>query len=234
MTQTTGKIIDLPELRDKERVFADRAYAGRILAGMLKEYQNTSALIMAVPAGGVPVALSMAQQLNLAVSVAVVSKITLPWNTEVGYGAVAFDGTVRLNESLLPGLGLTREQIDDGIAATRQKVQRRVERFSRKLPFPDVKNKTVFLVDDGLASGFTMLTAVEALKKAGAGSLNIATPTAHLESLQRLSEQVDAIYCANTRKGFFFAVADAYKRWSDVSEEELFEMIKNEEGKKKK
>jgi predicted phosphoribosyltransferase len=70
-----------------------------------------------------------------------------------------------------------------------------------------------------------MLTAVEAMKKAEVGSLNIATPTAHLESLQRVSDQVDTIYCANIRKGFFFAVADAYKRWSDVREEELFEMI---------
>jgi predicted phosphoribosyltransferase len=225
MAQLPGTIIDLPELRNKQGVFADRPDAGRVLADMLTAYKNSPALIMAIPAGGVPVALGMAQPLNLAVAVAVVSKITLPWNTESGYGAVAFDGTVRLNESLLPGLGLTREQIDEGIAATRQKVQRRVKRFSRKLPFPDVKNKTVFLVDDGLASGFTMLTAVEAMKKAGVGSLNIATPTAHLESLQRLSEQVDAIYCANTRKGLFFAVADAYKRWTDVSEEELFEMI---------
>lgn len=225
MAQLPGTIIDLPELRDKQRVFADRPDAGRVLADMLIAYQNSSALILAIPAGGVPVALGMAQPLNLAVSVAVVSKITLPWNTESGYGAVAFDGTVRLNESLLPGLGLPREQIDEGITTTRRKVQRRVERFSQKLPFPDVKNKTVFLVDDGLASGFTMLTAVEALKKAEVGSLNIATPTAHLESLQRLSEQVETIYCANIRKGFFFAVADAYKKWSDVGEEELFEMI---------
>jgi putative phosphoribosyl transferase len=225
MAQTTGKIIDLPELRDKERVFADRAYAGRILAGMLKEYQNTSALILAVPAGGVPVALSMAQQLNLAVSVAVVSKITLPWNTEVGYGAVAFDGTVRLNDQLVSRIGLTREQIDEGINHTRQKVQRRMERFSRKLPLPPLKDRSVFLVDDGLASGFTMLTGVEAMKKAGVASLNIAIPTAHQESLQRVSGQADTIYCANTRSGFFFAVADAYKRWTDVSEEELFAMI---------
>ncbi|UCH92899.1 MAG: phosphoribosyltransferase [Candidatus Aminicenantes bacterium] len=225
MAQSPGKIIDLPELRNKKRVFVDRADAGEVLADMLKDYQHSSALIMAIPAGGVPVALSMAQQLDLAVSVAVVSKITLPWNTEAGYGAVAFDGTVRLNDSLLPRLGLTREQIDQGIHHTRQKVQHRVDRFSQKLPFPNLKNKHVFLVDDGLASGFTLLTAVEAMKKAGVGTLNIAVPTGHLESLHRVSEQVNAIYCPNTRKGFIFAVADAYERWSDIREEELFEMI---------
>jgi putative phosphoribosyl transferase len=225
MAHLTGKIIDLPEMRDKQRVFSDRPEAGLVLADMLKEYKNTSALVMAVPAGGVPVALSLGQTLNLAVSVAVVSKITLPWNTEVGYGAVAFDGTVRLNDSLLSRLGLTDEQIQEGIKHTNQKVQRRVERFSQALPFPGLKDKTVFLTDDGLASGFTMLTAVEAMKKAGVGSLNIAVPTAHLESLQRVSPQVDAIYCPNVRSGFFFAVADAYKKWYDIREDELFEMI---------
>jgi putative phosphoribosyl transferase len=225
MAQLSGNIIDLSEMRDKQRVFSDRPKAGLVLADMLKAYKNSSTLVMAIPAGGVPVALGIGQTLNLAVSVAVVSKITLPWNTEVGYGAVAFDGTVRLNDQLLSRLGLTEEQIDEGIDHTSQKVRRRVERFSQELPFPDLKNKTVFLVDDGLASGFTMLTAVEAVKKAGVGSLNIAVPTAHMESLQRVAQEVDAIYCANVRSGFFFAVADAYKKWYDIGEEELFEMI---------
>jgi predicted phosphoribosyltransferase len=225
MAHLTGNIIDLPEMRDKQRVFAHRSEAGLVLADMLEAYKNSSALVMAIPAGGVPVALSIGQTLSLAVSVAVVSKITLPWNTEVGYGAVAFDSTVRLNDPLLSRLGLTGEQIQEGIKHTSQKVRRRVERFSRELPFPGLENKTVFLVDDGLASGFTMLTAVEALKKAGVGSLNIAVPTAHTESLQRVCQQVDAIYCPNVRSGFFFAVADAYKKWYDIGEEELFEMI---------
>jgi predicted phosphoribosyltransferase len=221
------KIIDLPEIRDKQRVFADRPEAGLVLADMLGAYRNSSALVMAVPAGGVPVALSLGQTLNIAVSVAVVSKITLPWNTEAGYGAVAFDGTVRLNDPLLSRLGLTEDQIQEGIKNTSQKVQRRVARFSQELPFPDLKDKTVFLTDDGLASGFTMLTAVEAMKKAGVGSLNIAVPTAHMESLQRVVQEVDAIYCANVRSGYFFAVADAYKKWYDIGEEELFEMIES-------
>ena len=229
MAHLTGKIIDLPEMRDKQKVFAHRPEAGLVLADMLKAYKNSSALVMAIPAGGVPVALGIGQTLNIAVSVAVVSKITLPWNTEVGYGAVAFDGTVRLNDPLLFRLGLNEEQIQEGIKHTSQKVQRRVERFSHELPFPDLKNKTVFLTDDGLASGFTMLTAVDALKKAGVGSLNIAVPTAHTESLQRVCQQVDAIYCANVRSGFFFAVADAYKKWYDIGEEELFEMIGKKE-----
>ena len=220
-----GKIVDVPELHNREMVFPDREEAGRVLAGMLKEYENSHVLILAVPAGGVPVALSMAQILNLEMSVAVVSKITLPWNTEAGYGAVAFDGTVRLNTDTLPRLGLSKEQIEEGIDRTRQKVQRRAERFSRILPLPDLKNRPVFLVDDGLASGFTLLTAAEAVRKAGSGPLHIAVPTGHLSSIQRVSPQVDTVYCANIRSGPIFAVASAYKRWYDIDDHELFQMI---------
>lgn len=219
------RIIDLPEMRNKEGVFTGRPEAGLVLADMIKEYQNSPTLVLAIPAGGVPVALGMGKKLNLTVSAAVVSKITLPWNTESGYGAVAFDGTVRLNHALLPQLGLTEEQVDEGIKRTTQKVRCRVERFSKILPVPNLKDRTVFLVDDGLASGFTMLTAIDAVKKAGAGVVNIAVPTGHMDSVKRISAQVDAVYCPNIRSGFFFAVANAYEEWFDIGEEELFEMI---------
>ena len=94
-------VVDLPDLRDQLGVFLNRDHAGEILAGMLEVYSDSNAMVMAVPAGGVPVAKVLAEHLNLPLDIAVVSKITLPWNTEVGYGAVAFDGTVRLNNDLV-------------------------------------------------------------------------------------------------------------------------------------
>jgi putative phosphoribosyl transferase len=100
-------IIELPEWRARVQVFGDRADAGAVLAGMLESLAGSDALLLAIPAGGVPVAAAIAKQLKLALDVAVVSKITLPWNTEAGYGAVGFDGTVRLNAELLSHLGLT-------------------------------------------------------------------------------------------------------------------------------
>lgn len=87
-------------------------------------------------------------------------------------------------------------------------------------PLPDLAGRTVILVDDGLASGFTLLTAVEALRKAGAGEIILAVPTAHAESAVRLARKVEAIYCPNVRGGWQFAVAEAYVRWTDVSEDE--------------
>jgi predicted phosphoribosyltransferase len=219
-------IIELPELRDHTRVFRDRQHAGEVLAEMLSSYSKTDAIVLAIQAGGVPVAAAIAEKLRIPFDVAVVSKITLPWNTEAGYGAVAFDGTMRLNEDLVAHLGLTKEQIKEGIAQTTQKVLRRVERFRGDRPFPDLTKRRVILVDDGLASGFTMLVAVEAMRKAGAQHICVAVPTGHSSSLPRMASEVEAIYCANIRSGFSFAVADAYVEWTDVTEEEAVMLYK--------
>jgi len=219
-------IIDLPELRDHTRVFRDRRHAGEVLAVMLSSFSKTDTSVLAIPAGGVPVAAVIAEKLHIPLEVAVVSKITLPWNTEAGYGAVAFDGTMRLNEELVPRLGLTTEQIQQGIEQTTRKVLRRVKRFRGGRPFPDLAKRQVILVDDGVASGFTLLVAVEALRKAGARQLYVAVPTGHASSLPRMAQEVEAIYCANIRGGFSFAVADAYAEWTDVAEEEAIVIYK--------
>jgi predicted phosphoribosyltransferase len=225
--KTSPNIIELPELRDRVRVFRDRQHAGEVLAAMLSSYSKADAIVLAIPAGGVPVASVIAEQLRIPLDVAVVSKITLPWNTEAGYGAVAFDKTMRLNEDLVPRLGLTQEQIQQGIDETTQKVQRRVKRFRGNQPFPDLARHRAILVDDGLASGFTILVAIEALRKAGAQHICVAVPTGHGSALRRMAQEVEAVYCANIRAGFSFAVADAYEQWTDVAEEEAIALYKS-------
>ena len=222
----TGKIIELPGLRDRLQVFRDRTHAGEILAGMLEDYRSSQTLVMAIPAGGIPVAAALARMLILPLDVAVVSKITLPWNTEVGYGAVAFDGTTRLNRDLLPRLRLSEQEIEAGKAATAGKVEGRVDRFRGSRPYPDFTKEKVILVDDGLASGFTLLVGVEALKKSGAREIIVAVPTGSSSTVQRVAAEVNSLYCANIRGGWSFAVADAYERWTDVAEEEALRIYK--------
>jgi putative phosphoribosyl transferase len=214
------KIVELPELRDQVGIFRSRDHAGRVVAEMLEGYRETDSTILAIPSGGVPVAVAVAEQLALPLEVAVVSKITLPWNTEAGYGAVAFDGTVRINEDLLPHLRLSEQQIAEGIEKTRQKVQRRVRKFLGERPFPDLSRKAAILVDDGLASGFTLLVAVEAVRCLGSGEIIIAVPTGSADRVRKVAREVDALYCANIREGWGFAVAEAYRRWVDLEEEE--------------
>jgi putative phosphoribosyl transferase len=214
------KIFDLPKFRNRVRVFKDRASAGKLLADRLKDYRNSNSIVMGIPAGGIAVAAEIAKELNLLLDIAVVSKITLPWNPEAGYGAVAFDGTVMLNEELLPRLDLRNQEIQEGIKKTEQKVAARVAMFRGNRPLPDLK-RPIILVDDGLASGFTLHVAIKALRKAGATNVVVAVPTCHLESAQMILEEVEAIYCPNVRSGLSFAVADAYEQWSDLTEQEV-------------
>ena len=217
---------DLPDLRNRTAVFRDRKHAGEILSEMLMPYKDTNAIVLAIPAGGVPVGAVIAVKLQIPLDVAVVSKVTLPWNTEAGYGAVAFDGTVRLNTEMASRLGLTDDIVRYGIEGTRNKVRERVAEFRSGKPPLQVAGRPVILVDDGIASGFTMLVAVEALRKAGANQIIIAVPTAHWEAIEYVLPNVEEFYCANLRSGWAYAVADAYERWTDVSEEEVIEILK--------
>jgi len=224
-TSLPANVVDLPDLRDQVGIFRNRDHAGEILAGMLEVYSDSAAIVMAVPAGGVPVAKVLAEQLGLPMDIVVVSKITLPWNTEVGYGAVAFDGSVRLNNDLVARLGLTDEEIQQGISKTSAKVAHRVKNLRSEQALPDLSTSQIILVDDGLASGFTMHVAVEALQKAGTNSITVAVPTGHQRSVESIAGEVDTLYCANIRGGYHYAVAEAYERWSDVDEEELVSLL---------
>ena len=226
MQPLAENIFDLPEMREKIHVFVDRHHAGEILGDMLLSFRGSNTLLLAIPAGGLPVAVVIREKIGIELDLAVVSKITLPWNTEAGYGAVAFDGTSRLNQAMLAHIRLGEDQVQEGQANTLKKVNRRVKRLRGDRPFPELTERAVLLVDDGLASGFTLLVAAEAVKKAGAASITVAVPTGHLESIQKIVGQVDAVYCPNIRSGMRFAVADAYEYWSDVTEEELPGLLK--------
>ena len=199
-------------------MFADRAHAGRVLADLIRPLAIRDPLLLAIPAGGVPVAAAMARALGWPLEVAVVSKITLPWNTESGYGAVAFDGSVLLNDALARECALSRAQIDVGITATRRKVERRVKRLRAGLGPLALADRSAVLVDDGLATGFTMRAAVAACRAGGAARVFVAVPTGHVRAVEWISDAVDVLACANVRGGTPYAVADAYERWTDVPE----------------
>ena len=207
-------------------MFKDRTHAGRVLAEMLAARDTQDGIILAIPAGGVPVGVVMAEATGLDFDVAVVSKITLPWNTEAGYGAVAFDGTVKLNKDMLRRIHLTKEEVKQGIQKTTAKVTRRVANLRGVQPLPDLGNRSAILVDDGLASGFTMRVAVKALRSAGVGRIVVAVPTGHRQSVEMIAQEVEKLYCANIRGGLSYAVASAYRHWSDVAEEDVVNILK--------
>ena len=221
-----SNIIDLTQMREQTHVFQDRIHAGQVLARMLSTDDEQAGIIMAIPAGCVPVGAVMAEELGFDLDVAVVSKITLPWNTEAGCGAVAFDGTVKLNEDLIRRVSLTPGDVKKGIEKTTAKVLRRVATLRGRHPIPDLVNRSVILVDDGLASGFTMRVAVSALRNSGADRIIVAVPTGHRHSVEIIAQEVEKLYCANIRGGYSYAVASAYRHWSDVAEEDVVKLMK--------
>jgi putative phosphoribosyl transferase len=214
-------IVEWPFLRDRREVFEDRGDAGRALAGLLEPYRGSHALVLGIPAGGVPLGILIAQMLELDLDVAVVNKITLPWNTEVGYGGVAWDGTLWLNEDVLRQSRLSERQIQEGIETTREKVARRVRLLRNDQPPPAIEGRTVIMVDDGLATGSTVRVAVKAVRRAGAAHIVVAVPTGHEDSVIRLAREVSCVYCANIRSGWSFAVAGAYRAWTNLEEPEV-------------
>jgi predicted phosphoribosyltransferase len=214
-------IVENLALRDKLKIFRDRTHAGEVLAEMLESYRGTQTLVMGLPGGGLPVAAAVANYLHLPSEVAVVSKMTLPWVREIGYGAVAFDGTVSLNRELISGLDLTQEEIQEEVERTRARVAGRYKKLTGERPVPKFSSSPVILIDDGLASTFTMETAIDAVRKAGSRQVVVGVPTGHQPVLQQVARKAAAVYCANVRSGSRFAIADAYELWTDMREADV-------------
>lgn len=209
-------------------VFQDRFAAGDILAQMLaKDYAGLkSCLVLAIPAGGVPVGLSLHKRLGLDLDLIIIRKIQIPGNTEAGFGALAQTGEVLLNQELIAELGLSQAHIETQIEKTRQELSRKDNLFRQGRSFPDLTGRKAIIADDGLASGFSMLAAVQMLKAQNPEQIVVAVPTAPLRSVHRISQEVHRIYCAHIQESGPFAVANAYQNWHDLSESEVHALLR--------
>jgi len=224
----TAKIVEEPTYRERTLVFRDRLHAGRLLANQLREHADKeNVVLLALPAGGVPVGYVVAKELAVAMDVMIVRKIQIPWNTEAGFGAITWDGETVLNKPLIRQLGLAKVEIGESISQTRKIIEERLRKFRKGKPMPDMKDKVVILVDDGVASGFTMLAAARSARKRKPQKIIIAVPTASMGAIDLLAPEVDEIVCLNIRSGPVFAVADAYEKWYDISDEEVIKILES-------
>ena len=215
-----------PLLRDMVSVFKDRTEAGKRLAEYLVSYKDTEGVVLALPSGGVPVAVEIASSLHLPLDLLIVRKVQLPDNPETGFGAIGPDGEVLLNKELMRHLELTDEEISIQIEKTRANIERRNRIFRKEKPFPSVQDMIAIVVDDGLASGYTMLSAVRFLRKRSPHTLVAAVPTGSGKNVEALVPEVDELVCLNVRSGPFFAVASAYRNWHDLTDEEVLSLLR--------
>jgi len=221
-----SNVIEESAFRDREFLFKDRLHAGELLADKLRPLLvDRNVQLLAVPSGGVPVGYAVAQKLKIPLDVAIVRKIQIPWNTEAGFGAVTWDGRVLLNELLVDQLALSTGTVEQCVSRTREIVRLRTQVLRGARRFPDLNDKAVVLVDDGLASGFTMLAAAESIRTQHPRKIIVAVPTGSASAIDLLAPKVDQLVCLNIRGGPIFAVADAYEAWYDLSDDEVQEFL---------
>jgi len=216
-------------LLNRTQVFQDRFEAGRLLGEfMASEYEGQAmGFVLAIPAGGVPIGIELSRRLGLPFDCLIVRKIQIPGNTEAGFGALASGGQVFLNQELISSLRLSQDQIDAQTRKVQEELSVRERLFRKGKPQADLSEMRVIVTDDGLASGFTMLAAIDAVRRRGAREVIVAVPTAPVQSIRRVEGKADAVYSLHVQQGGPFAVANAYRQWHDLSREEVVQLLED-------
>lgn len=205
--------------------YRDRQEAGTVLAAKLSDYRDKDIVILAIPNGGVPVAAVIAEELNAELCLVIVRKLQLPDNPEAGFGALTSDGYLLFNHKLISHVGLTEADISKQKEKALESIRSRQKYFGKRAEIPSLNGRTTIIVDDGLASGFTMEVAIESARNQGAGRVIVAVPTSSMSAHRRLESKADKIVCPDISRLPIFAVADAYRNWYDVDEKEVLRIL---------
>jgi putative phosphoribosyl transferase len=209
------------------RIFRDRAEGGRLLADNLTEYANRpDVIVLALLRGGVPVGIEIARKLNLPLDVLTVRKLGVPGQPELGMGAIASGGIRVLNEDLLSYIHIPSEEIEAVTKLEQKELERRERVYRGDRPAPDVRGRIVILVDDGMATGATMRSAVEALKQQQPARIIIAVPVAAESTCAEFNARdgVVTCICLETPESFF-AVGLWYEQFPQLIDEEVHELL---------
>jgi predicted phosphoribosyltransferase len=210
--------------------FRDRQDAGRLLAHKLAAYSNRpDVLVLALPRGGVPVAAEVARTLSAPLDVFVVRKLGVPGQEELAMGAVATGGIRVLNQPIVRAVGIPESVIERVTVEEERELNRRERLYRGDRPFPSVRSRTVILVDDGLATGATMLAAVRALRQQEPARIVVAVPLAAPDTCEALRTEADDIVCAVTPEPFY-SVGLWYEDFSQTTDDEVRQLLADNVG----
>lgn len=209
----------------KHPFFKDRKEAGVKLAEKLQQYRDGNSIILALPRGGVVVGYEISKILNIPLNIVVVRKIGAPRQPEFGIGAISENGILILDEPLIGTLGYSREEINKIIKKERNELKRRIELYRKNKPLPELRNKTVILVDDGIATGVTAKAAIDAVRKSEPENLILAVPVCAYDTLQSFEKQADKIICLHTPLQLG-SISSFYENFNQTTDEEVVALLK--------
>jgi predicted phosphoribosyltransferase len=211
----------IPTEETKTALFKDRRDAGRKLAQKLKDYPGRKdVIVLALPRGGVPVAYEAAKALNVPMDIFIVRKLGWPGHEEMAIGAIASGGVRVLNQDIVQYLNIPEALIDAVAQRELRELERREHAYRGDRPPLNVKDRTVIIVDDGLATGASMRAAIEGVRAHHPARMVIAVPTAAPETCESLKHEVDEVICATTPEPFY-GVSRWYEDFSQTTDEEV-------------
>ncbi|CCO08333.1 phosphoribosyltransferase [Desulforamulus hydrothermalis] len=205
-------------------MFENRMAAGQKLAIALQETNRPADIVIAIPRGGVVVGHQVARALGIPLDIIIPKKVGAPQNPEVAVGAVTQDGTAIYHQELLSRLGLSEKQLQPAVQKIIDEINRRTAAYRNNRPGANLAGRHVIVVDDGIATGFTILAALQSIKNSGCQSVTLAVPVAPPETVQRLAKEVDHLVCLVSREPFY-AVGQFYLDFSQVKDDEVIAVL---------
>jgi len=202
-------------------LFRDRSEAGDRLAERLLRYRDRSCIVLAIPRGGVPVGYEVSRRLDCPLDLVLPRKLPIPWSPEAGFGAIMRDGTRVLDREMVARLGLADSEIDAIGEEVLQEIRRRAAVYRGKRSEPEIAARVAILVDDGLASGYTMLAAIRAVRKQRPQAVVAAVPVTPRSSLEKVARSADETVALYVSDALPFAVASFYRSFPDLTDAEV-------------
>lgn len=206
--------------------FKNRIEAGRLLAERLAVYREQNPIVLGLPRGGVPVAYQVARALDAPLDVWVVRKIGVPWHPELGVGAVAEGGFVYLNHDIMNNVQLSEAALADAIHQQQTEVGERIKRFRGKHARPALRDRTVIVVDDGIATGGTVRATIASLRQEQPRSIVLAVPVVAADILRALRYEVDELVFLRAPHDLY-AIGLWYEDFTQVADEEVIRLLEN-------
>ncbi|OBG90754.1 phosphoribosyl transferase [Mycobacterium sp. E136] len=215
--------------RNSRRVYQDRRDAGEVLARELSTHRGQDVVVLGLARGGVPVAAQVAHSLHAPLDVFLVRKLGVPQWEELAMGALASGGGIVINDNLVRSLGIGDEAIQAAIARETDELNRRERAYRGDRPPPDLTGRTVILVDDGIATGASMLAAVRAVRAQNPARIVVAVPVGPASACRELAKEADDVVCATMPPGFE-AVGQVFADFHQVSDDEVRELLSPDES----